>query len=156
MSRRTPFYDAANYPIGGSIGYLTRRLALSIARDIGVRVAPMGLTDAQWGPLMLIRAGRARTARELAGELAIDPGAMTRLLDRMQAKGLIRRKRCEEDRRCVILELTAAGERAAARVPAALADANNAHLSGFTRAEFAQLEAMLRRMLASDPSRSAA
>jgi DNA-binding MarR family transcriptional regulator len=153
MPRRKPFYDAADYPVGESVGYLIRRVGISIARSIDSRVAPYGLTDAQWGPLMLIRHGRARTARELAAELAVDPGAMTRLLDRMQAKGLIRRTPCEVDRRRVNIALTPAGERAAARVPAALADANNAHLEGFTREEFAQLESMLRRMLANDPAR---
>ncbi len=147
MTPAKPFYDAASYPVGESVGFLVRQLRMSFTQCIDRTMARHGLTDAQWGPLLLIARGRARTAAALAQALDLDAGAMTRTLDRLQAKGLIRRSRSREDRRVWTLELTPAGERAAAQVPAGLAHANNVHLAGFDRKEFEQLRAYLVRMI---------
>ncbi len=147
MAARKPFYDAADYPVGESIGFLVRQLRMSLAQCVDRAMASHGLTDAQWGPLLLIARGRACTATELAVALQLDAGAMARTLGRLQAKGLIRRTRSREDRRVWTLQLTPAGARAAAQVPAGLAHANNAHLAGFDRQEFEQLRAMLVRMI---------
>ena len=84
---------------------------------------------------------------ELARECEIDAGAMTRLLDRLEAKQLIRRMRSSDDRRVVNLELTEAGRRAAARIPGVLCEVHNAHLAGFTTAEWEALKSGLQRML---------
>lgn len=147
MTPAKPFYDAASYPVGESVGFLVRQLRMSFTQCIDRTMARHGLTDAQWGPLLLIARGRARTAAALAQALDLDAGAMTRTLDRLQAKGLIRRSRSREDRRVWTLELTPAGERAAAQVPTGLAHANNVHLAGFDRKEFEQLRACLVRMI---------
>lgn len=147
MAPAKPFYDARDYPLGESIGFLVRQLKMSLTHCVDNAMARHDLTDAQWGPLLLIARDRARTAATLAQALALDAGAMTRTLDRLQAKGLIRRTRSREDRRVRTLELTPAGERAAAQVPAGLAHANNAHLAGFDRREFEQLRAYLLRMI---------
>ena len=72
---------------------------------------------------------------------------MTRTLDRLERKGLLLRQRSEEDRRLVLLELTAEGARAAARVPAVLSAVYNAHLAGFSEDEFTALKSMLARMV---------
>ncbi|MBN9430390.1 MAG: MarR family transcriptional regulator [Burkholderiales bacterium] len=142
-----PFYSAADYRPGDSVGYLIRQLKSSLTRCIEAQIACHGLTDAQWGPMVLIKHRKDSNAAELAQALDVDTGAMTRTLDRLQAKGLIRRTRSQQDRRVVILELTEAGEQAVAKVPAAVAHANNLHLEGFSEVEFAQLRGFLLRML---------
>jgi DNA-binding MarR family transcriptional regulator len=142
------FYTAHSYRVGDSIGALIRQLRLSMTKSVDAEMATHGLTDAQWGPLFLIAAGRGRTAAALAQELAVNAGAMTRTLDRLEKKGLLLRCRSADDRRLVMLELTEDGKRAAARVPAALAAVYNAHLAGFSEEEFATLKSMLARMVA--------
>ncbi len=144
---RKPFYCADDYPIGDSVNALIRSIRMSMSRCVDAEMARHGLTDAQWGPLLLIRHGWGHTAARLAELLDVDAGAMTRTLDRLEHKGLIRRERSGEDRREVILVLTAEGEKAAARVPGLLADANNAHLAGFTAEEFRTLRSLLLRMV---------
>ena len=143
--RTKPFYDPASYRTGDSVGFLVRQVNLSVARYIDARAACFGLTDAQWAPLLLIQRGH-RSAAALAQELRINAGAVTRLLDRMEVKKLIQRTRSEDDRRRVILQITPAGERALKQIPSVIAEANNAHLAGFTREEFRTLDALLRRM----------
>ena len=151
MSRPPPpadFYRPNEYGADESVGYLLRRLMNSVKQEIDKRLEPHGLTNAQWEPLFKLKKTHASTVAELAREMQTDPGATTRLLDRLEAKGLCKRIRSTEDRRVVNLELTPDGEAAADKVPGALADVMNAHLAGFSKTEWQALIGYLRRMLA--------
>jgi DNA-binding MarR family transcriptional regulator len=142
------FYRPSGYCADDSVGYLMRRVLMAITQAADKRLEPDGLTHVQWGPLFMLRSARASTVAELARELQTDPGAMTRLLDRLEAKGLCRRERSTDDRRVVRIALTPDGEKAAARVPVVLSQVMNETLSGFSRAEWETLKSMLNRMLA--------
>ena len=78
-----------------------------------------GLTGPQlWAMKTLHRHGPMTTA-DLASALAVQPSTLSLLIDRLQARGLVRRQRPEGDRRLVELRLTANGARLAARAPSA-------------------------------------
>ena len=141
------FYRAADYGAEESVGYLMRRVVTGIAQGVDRRLEPVGLTNAQWMPLLKLHLGHAATVAELARGCQVDTGAMTRMLDRLEAKGLVRRIRSTADRRVVNIELTADGARAARQIPAALCEVQNAHLAGVSRAEWEALKATLLRML---------
>jgi DNA-binding MarR family transcriptional regulator len=141
------FYSAAGYSADESVGYLMKRVLMAIAQAADKRLEPQGITHAQWGPLFMLRNARASTVAELARELQTDPGAMTRLLDRLETKGFCRRLRSTDDRRVVRIELTPEGEVAADKVPSELAEIMNAHLAGFSKDEWNQLKGFLQRML---------
>ncbi|MFL6660611.1 MAG: MarR family winged helix-turn-helix transcriptional regulator [Rhizobacter sp.] len=130
------------------MGYLMRRVLLALTQDTDKRLEPHGLTHAQWGPLFMLRKAGSATVAEVAREMQMDPGAMTRLLDRLEAKGLCKRVRSTDDRRVVNLALTPEGEKAADMVPVALAEVMNSHLAGFSKTEWQTLKGFLRRMLA--------
>jgi DNA-binding MarR family transcriptional regulator len=72
---------------------------------------------------------------------------MTRMLDRLEAKGLCKRVRSETDRRVVNIELTPAGTKSASDIPEILSGVQNAHLAGFNTEEFETLRTYLRRIL---------
>ncbi|WP_173425185.1 MarR family winged helix-turn-helix transcriptional regulator [Bordetella trematum] len=129
-------------------GFLIKLVYQSLNRMLDAEMAPLDLTAMQWRPLTLIERGRADTSAELARIIGVDTGAMTRTLDRLQAKGLLQRQRSEEDRRVVRLELTPAGLAKAREIPAYIAKALNAHLRGFSADEVRQLRHLLTRMLA--------
>ena len=97
---------------------------------------------------MLLGDGAASTAAELCKILIYDPGAMTRLLDRLEKKGVLRRVRAKGDRRTVRLELTADGKRLYPRILEALVEEFNRLLHGFSKSDVRQLEELLKRMLA--------
>ena len=141
------FYRAAGYSADESVGYQMKRVIGSIPQAADRRLEPQGLTHVQWGPLFMLRRSRASTVAELARELQTDPGAMTRLLDRLECKGLCRRVRSTDDRRVVNIELTPEGEAAADEVPGVLSQIMNEHLAGFSKAEWTQLKDLLRRMI---------
>lgn len=130
-----------------SVGSALRLALNSLRQHVDRRLAPHGLTHAQWVPLFKIAKGEATNVVLLARDMAMDPGALTRALSRLEAKGLLRRVRSDADRRCVTLEVTEAGREVARLVSGVLTDVLNAHLVGFTRAEHAQLMAMLGRFI---------
>jgi len=147
--RRTPdFYRAESYSTEESIGYLMRRIVTTVAQSVETRMCEPGSpTYPQWVPLYKLHIGAATTVAELARACELDTGAMTRLLDRLEAKGLCRRVRSLEDRRVVNIELTDEGRAAAKEVPHVLSRVQNELLADFTADEWGQLKSYLRRIL---------
>ena len=143
------FYSPRNYGAEESVGYLMRRVVGVIRQGVDRRLEAVGLTDAQWVPLLKLKLGGAMPVAELARGCEVDAGAMTRMLDRLEAKGLVRRVRSTSDRRVVTIELTAEGRQAASGIPAVLCDVQNALLADVSRDEWQALAATLRKMLAS-------
>ena len=141
------FYTAHNYQPSESVGFMMRRIVSHISREVDRELEPLGLTNAQWVPLLKLHLGCGSTVAELARESDLDAGSMTRLLDRLEAKQLCRRVRSLDDRRVVHIELTAAGAAAAQQIPAVLSRVQNTHLAGFTAEEWQTLKGLLRRVL---------
>jgi len=152
------FYTPETLQPDNNVGLLMKRALQSIRQTIDRELVPHDLTQAQWLPLVRIAHGGCTTIAALARDQAIDPGAMTRAVDRLEAKGLLRRERSAADRRVVTLVLTDTGRAAAALVPPVAVQVLNAHLAGFSPAEWQQLIGLLTRVLANgdalrDPAR---
>jgi len=128
-----------------------RRIVTAMAADIEHAMEPLGLTNAQWRPLGLMHIGPPKTVAELARECFLDTSAMTRLLDRLEAKGYCTRTRSLEDRRVVTLTLTDAGRTAALNIPNVLGGIQDTYLRGFSPAEADTLKGLLRRVLTNAP-----
>ena len=147
------FYRGDDYRVNESIGYLLKRLRSQMDRAIEAEMAEHDLTGVQWGPLLLIHFGFGNTAAELARAACVDTGAMTRMLDRLEAKQLLRRKRCPKDRRVVRIELTDEGQRLCRKIPYNLSRVFNSMLRGFTAEEVETFKGLVRRMLANAEAR---
>lgn len=148
MTSIQQFYAAETYRVEESVGFLAKSLTQLTTRELDRRMAALGLTDAQWKPLLLLQQGVGTTAADLARSGCADTGAVTRLLDRLEAKGLVRRVRSVQDRRIVNLELTEEGVRVSAEVPKIIASVANQVLEGFSKTEFLQFRDLLSRALA--------
>lgn len=129
-------------------GYLIRLVFNSLNRALDQEMAPLGLTATQWRPVAMVALGRADTAAELARLNEVDTGAMTRTLDRLEAKKLLRRQRSDQDRRVIKIELTEEGQAMVREIPANIARTMNHYLRGFSEQEVDLLTHFLRRMLA--------
>lgn len=143
----TPFYSPDAYRPEESVGFLMRHVMSQLHSEIERQFAPSDLTNAQWIPLFKLHTKRASTVAELARECGLDGGAMTRTLDRLEAKGLCERARSAEDRRVVNIHLTDTGRQAAAGIPAVLCHVQNTCLEGFSVEEFEALKSLLQRIL---------
>lgn len=147
-TRRADFYSPRDYGAEDSVGYLMRRVVAAMRQDVDRRLDAVGLTDAQWLPLLKLKLAGPLPVAELARGCEVDAGAMTRMLDRLEAKGLVHRVRSAADRRVVTVELSAEGKRAAAGIPAVLCEVQNGLLASVSRAEWQALVATLHKMLA--------
>ena len=141
------FYRACEYRSEESVSYVMKHVVGSIAHLTDQRLATHSMTSTQWRTLMKMRNAGSCTVAELAREQQVDAGAMTRLLGRLEKKGLCRRVRSNEDRRVVQVELTAAGVAAIDIDPAVVREVVNLHLAGFSKAELQTLHGYLHRML---------
>ena len=151
MSQSTPvsanFYDADTYPTVESVGYLMKLAIAGMRQTVDKELLPSGLTDAQWMPLFKIYTGHATTVAELARHCSCDPAAVTRMIDRLEAKDLCKRVRSQEDRRVVHIELTDHGKEVASLIPKALTKVLNACLAGFSHEEWVILKGLLKRLV---------
>ncbi|MGW2556565.1 MarR family winged helix-turn-helix transcriptional regulator [Streptomyces sp. NPDC001635] len=91
------------------LGFWLRRLSDTVAHRLEQKLAEHGVTVSQWDVLISVYRGDATTAREVSALMNIDPGAVSRLVDRLEAKGLISRKPDPSSRRSFVLALTDAG-----------------------------------------------
>jgi DNA-binding MarR family transcriptional regulator len=89
-----------------------------------------------------------QTVNELASALGLSQPGTVRLLDRLEASGLVERQRGGGDRRALALELTAAGRRTASAALARRAEALGSVLATLDASEAAALEPLLERVLA--------
>ena len=144
---RPDFYQLGSFVREDSPGYLMRRVMQLVVTQLDRKLGAGELTHAQWAPLYLIPRIDTPTLATLARELRTDPGAMTRTLNRLEAKGLCRRERSTEDRRVVHLSLTPAGEAATAPVPAVMCDISNDLMTGFSRDEWQTFMGLLQRVV---------
>ena len=143
-----PIYDIQTFRPSQGVGAFIGSARRTIVEAIDQKLAPLDISHAQWVVVMLLGDGAAATAAELCKVLIYDPGAMTRLLDRLEKKGVLRRVRAKGDRRTLRLELTAAGKRLYPRILEALVEEFNRLLRGFSKNEVRQLEDLLKRMVA--------
>jgi DNA-binding MarR family transcriptional regulator len=88
---------------------------------LAVELADLGLRQAEINVLAQLAPRAPRPVGELVAATGQRPSTLTGVLDRLEAKRLVRRRVNAADRRSFTIELTAAGERAAARVQGAFA-----------------------------------
>ena len=155
-------YDVATYQPKKSIGALLSRVrvemlaALDKELSTDKRLAPLELSAAQFIVIANLAATEEpKSASDLCKGISYDAGAMTRMLDRLEAKGLIRRTRSSQDRRLLNLELTEEGRAAFPRMREISMSNANRFLRGFSKAEARQLEGFLNRMLENGQSMEA-
>jgi len=153
MRPTDPIYDVKTYNPATGVGQLMYRVraaymtALDQALGKDPELAELEISGPQYVILSLLAQGRVDSASQLCKDISYDGGAMTRMIDRLEAKGLILRRRCPEDRRLNRLELTEAGREAVPKLRACSVRILNHFLRGFSKADARQLEAYLTRML---------
>jgi DNA-binding MarR family transcriptional regulator len=93
-----------------SLGFLIHDVARLLRRNFNRGVQALGLTQTQWRAIAQLSRNEGINQVTLADILEIQPISLARLLDRMQASGLIERRPDPRDRRAVQLYLTAEAE----------------------------------------------
>ena len=103
-----------------SKGVVASSAILQLARELRTamdqRFEPLGITSQQAGVLIHVITG-VTSPRRLSELLGTDSAGTTRLLDRLEAKGLVERGRDAGDRRAISVALTEAGRALVPKLP---------------------------------------
>ena len=106
-------------------------------RAVDETLKPRGLTEATWLPLLhLGRAARPMLQKELAQSMTLDSSSVVRLLDGLEAAGLVERS-ATGDRRAKAVRLTAAGLQLVARVEQVVDESRARFMADVTPEELA-------------------
>jgi MarR family multiple antibiotic resistance transcriptional regulator len=129
------------------IGHLIARARSALLTGLDGELEQFGLTGAQFAVLKNVADGTADTAADLCRTMHYDTGSMTRMLDRLEEKSVLRRERCTEDRRVVYLRITDTGNELLPQLRTAAINVLSRHLAGFSPAEVDTLKQFLVRMI---------
>jgi DNA-binding MarR family transcriptional regulator len=129
------------------VGHLIGRARSALLTGLDGELEPFGLTGAQFAVLKNVADGVAETAADLCRTMHYDTGSMTRMLDRLEEKAVLRRERCTQDRRVVYLRITDTGNELLPQLRAAAVHVLSRHLAGFSPEEVEKLKQYLVRMI---------
>ncbi len=127
-------------------GSLVHRVARELNSALDRQLTGFDLT-AQQAVLLLLAARQQVGPSQVKDRLGTDTAGMTRLLDRLEAKGLLARVRHPEDRRAIIIEPTEAGRALVPRLAPIFRRVHGELLAGLGEDEVLQLTTTLQRML---------
>ena len=120
-----------------SFGSLLARAARSWRRAADLGLRPFALTEATWLPLVHIaRAPSPPRQKDLAASMSLDGSSVVRLLDNLEAAGLVQRRE-GKDRRAKIITLTPRGKAIADKVETVARRIRSAALAGLSDRDIA-------------------
>ncbi|HTW75169.1 MAG TPA: MarR family transcriptional regulator [Steroidobacteraceae bacterium] len=146
-------YDPRTIDLRNCIGPLTGRVraALKGAIDEALahdeHTASYEVSAAQFLILSTLHSEGGESACELCKLMDYDRGAMSRMIDRLEHKGLVRRVRRSDERRMIALRITREGEVVLPKMQVCVVRVLNRFVRGISRSEVRQAESVLRRML---------
>jgi len=146
-------YNAENFTVSKSVFRQISRVktealaALDEAFASDPEAAALEVSAAQYVIIATLAEQEANSSAQLCKSFSYDAGAMTRMVDRLEAKGLLTRRRCTDDRRLVNLELTDAGKAIFPKLKLLSMQVQNRFLRGFSKEDVQVLEGFLARIL---------
>lgn len=137
-SREQPDYRFAN---------LLRETYWLMREAIDLRLAPMGLSHAQWRPLICLYAHDGpMTQTQLARALGLESPTVVRLLDRLTDKDWIVRRSCPQDRRAYHVMLTPKARKLCVEIDKVVTQVRRAGMAGVAAAELSAAIGVLERV----------
>ena len=136
-------FDLAQY-----LPYLINRAGVRLAVNFGRDIADQGVVLQEWRVLAALAAQGPQRLSELAVLTSIDLSTLSRLVERMARKDLVRRSRATGDRRALSLRLTAKGRRVTAVIIPTARRYERVALLGLSKAEARTLKRLLSQVYA--------
>lgn len=139
--------SAADFPVEQSIGYLIRAAARAYIQDLQARLAPHGVSTAMWFFLRTLFQEDGISQRELSARVGLMDPTTVEQIRNMEAQGYIVRRRSAEDKRKIIVYLTAKGRALQKPLMPHALGVNEAALAGLSAGEVGFLRLALLRII---------
>src|SRR5712671_3612191 len=130
-----------------AVSTLIFHLGREVRTALDRRFESHGITSQQAALLLLSRLLKEPSPIKMAARLGTDAAGMTRLLDRLESKGLIARKISPDDRRSLVVVLGPRSKNILPRLIPAFRQVDTGLLDGFGDHEIKALHVLLRRLL---------
>jgi DNA-binding MarR family transcriptional regulator len=128
------------------IGYRLRRAYVALHRDYTAAMTGLQITQKQTATLWLINANPGVSQASVAASLAMDRATMMSVIDRLEERDFVLRKRSTFDRRRQELYLTQGGQSVLKQVKSRIATHERRFTSRFKGAELTALASALRKL----------
>jgi DNA-binding MarR family transcriptional regulator len=135
-----------NYSFSNSLSFLITAAEVYLKAELGRRLKPFALTTEQWAVLNLLCETNGVTQKTLAVRSLKDQPNITRILRRLEHKGLIVRTGNSEDRRSFLISLTLKGQQMREATIDLALDLRRRAFAGLNENECARLGIMLTRI----------
>ncbi len=138
--------DPTTTPLVERVGFLVSQLGFHAAGRFAERLRPLGVQPRHFGLLTHLAATDGQTQQRLADSMGVHRNAMVGLIDDLEERGLVQRRRHPADRRAHAVHLTAQARDLLAEAQA-VADAHDAELlAGLDDPDRRHVVALLRHM----------
>ena len=131
----------------GRLGFAIGSLSAALVRGLAAELSPFGVSPSQWAILETCFTGEATTPSEFAREIPIDGAAITRQLDKLEARKLLIRVPHPTDRRSTRVELTEAGREIVRKLSPLVRENNERFVDVLDKSEQIAFEEILAKML---------
>jgi DNA-binding MarR family transcriptional regulator len=132
--------------LAASTPFLMKRLGFAVKEQSLAAYEEAGLSPYHHGILVVLDEGSRETQGAIADALGYDRGQLVGLLDELEDRSLVERRRDPNDRRRHIVRLTPDGKRALVKLRALSRRLEDDFLASLDEGERAQLHALLRRL----------
>ena len=140
----------------GHLGFLVAKAKQLLSEEMDARLSGSGYGVRHFAVLSRIRLKTGLRQTDLCDTLGIDRTTIMKLVDELERRGLVQRRRHPEDRRAYVLQLTAAGQTAYAEMLEPILAEEQRFLAPLSPGERALLQEMLLRLVDSAHDRKQA
>lgn len=128
--------------------FLLTQLGTHAAQEFADRIATLDLTPPQTGLLRAIAQQPGRSQQALADQLDTAPARLVALVDGLEQRGIVERRRNPNDRRLYAVHLTSAGDNMMTDIARVAREHDDALFTALTSDEQGQLRELLARVAA--------
>ena len=126
--------------------FLLKRVGFAVKEQLVEAFEPTGLGMYHHAVLALLHEEPRETQATIADALGLDRSHLVGVLDELEEKGLVERRRDPDDRRRQMVNLTAKGEQALSRLRALAKEVDDAFLEPLSASERKTLRTLLARL----------
>ncbi|MEU0463089.1 MarR family transcriptional regulator [Amycolatopsis sp. NPDC006131] len=134
----------------GRLGYLLKHTQLALTAAVARALEPFGLDGRELAVLAVLAAEYPLSQLAAAERLGVDRTTMVALVDVLEDKGFVERRRSQEDRRKNIVELTGLGRETLDKAERARGEVEREFLAPLGKAGADRLVGDLRTLLTAD------